>query len=281
MNVFTSALRQYDVPEIVIALAAVVVVQISIVLRSTNSRRSASGYVWSAFLLSKGRMGAWIAIKTSFAVALLHAVGLHGHPLSIQFVLALVVTAAPEAIEAFVPTIQNEKIARLLFVALQRTNFSVIQLLNASITRLREHANYDWQNCRGQWQFGVSADEVGRRIRILYERNKREIANSLRKPSLLAFDAGIVPAQKFYLLIDFLGLKRLNGALREFSADAEIPPTFGWNGSERRREQIVGNHAARRPIDDANLCTLISHGQAFPAWNASPTASGIKRAKKS
>lgn len=280
MNVFTSAFQLFDVAEIATALAAVVMVQVSFVLQSTNSRRSASGYVWPAFLLSKARMGALIAIKTALAVALLHAFRLHGSLLSVQFVLALLLTAAPEVIEAFVPTIQNEKIARFVFVAMQRTNFSVIQLLNASITRLREHANYDWQNCRGQWQFGVSAEEVGRRIRILYERNKREIANSLRKPNLLAFDAGIVPPQKFYLLIDFLGPKRLNGVLREFSADAAVPPTVGWDGSERRRAQVLGDHPARRPIDDANLCKLISLGQAFPAYNASHTASEIKRTKK-
>lgn len=179
MNVFTSALRLFDVAEIATVLAAVVVVLVSFVLQSTNSRRSASGYVWPALLLSKARIGAWIAIKTVLAVAVLHAGRLHGSALSVQFVLAVLLTAAPEVIEAFAQMIQNEKIARVVFVAMQRTNFSVIQLLNASITRLREHANYDWQNRRGQWQFGVSAEEVGRRIRILYERNKREIANSL------------------------------------------------------------------------------------------------------
>jgi len=196
-----------------------------------------------------------------------------------MFLLAVLLTAAPEVIEALAPSIPNEKIVRWLFVAIERTNFSVIQVLNASITRLREHANYDWQNGRGEWQFGISADEVGRRLRILYERNKLEIANSLRKPALLAFDAGIVPPQKFYLLIDFLGPKRLNEALREFSSDLAIPPTFGWDGKERRRAQVA-DHPARRPIDDKHLCQLVSHGQAFPAFNASPTASVTTRTKK-
>ncbi|HUP61545.1 MAG TPA: hypothetical protein VNA69_14120 [Thermoanaerobaculia bacterium] len=280
MRILTSALQLLDIADITTVLAAVVVVLVSFILQSTNSRRSASGYVWPALLLSKARLAAWIAIKTVLAVAILHAARLHGSARSIQFLLALLVTAAPEVIEAFAPAIRNEKIARFVFVAMQRTNFSVIQLLNAGITRLREHANYDWQNRRGQWDFGVSAEEVGRRIRILYERNKREIANSLRKPGLLAFDAGIVPAQKFYLLIDFLGLRRLNDALHKFSGDPATPPTFGWDGSERRRTQ-VSDHPARRPIDDPHLCRLISLGQAFPAYNTSPTASVSTRTKKS
>lgn len=281
MSSVTSALELFDIAEIATALAAVIFVLVSLVLQSTNSRRSASGYVWPAFLLSKARIGAWIVIKTALAVALLHAGRFHGTALSIQFILAALLTAAPEVLEAVLPSvIQNEKIARFVFVAMERTNFSAIQMLNAGITRLREHANYDWQNRRGEWEFGVSAEEVGRRLRILYERNKREIANSLRKPGLLAFDAGIVPGQKFYLLVDFLGQKRLNAAIREFSADAETPPTFTWDGRERRRTQIVEVHPSRRPIDDVHLCRLISHGQAFPAYNASPTASRNERAKK-
>jgi hypothetical protein len=182
MNAFTSALQTFDVAEIATGLTAVFVVLAGLVLRSTNSRRSASGFVWPALLLSKGRISFWIVLKTTLAFALLHAARLHGSALSVQFLLALSLTAAPEVIEAFVPDIQNEKVAKFVFLAMQRTNFSVIQLLNAGITRIREHANYDWQNRRGQWQFGVSAEEVGRRIRILYEQNKREIANSLRKP---------------------------------------------------------------------------------------------------
>lgn len=279
MRDLTSALQLFDVADIVTVLAAVVVVLVGLVLQSTNNRRSASGFVWPALMLSKARFAAWIAIKTALAFAVLHAARLHDSARSIQFLLALLLTAAPEVIEALTPAIQNEKIVRFVFVAIERTNFSVIQLLNASITRLREHANYDWQNRRGQWQFDTSAEQVGRRIRILYERNKLEIANSLRKPELLAFDAGVVPAQKFYLLIDFLGPKRLHDALREFSSDLAIPPTFGWDGSERRRTR-ASDHPARRPIDDLHLCRLVSLGHAFPAYNTSPTASVSTRTKK-
>lgn len=90
-----------------------------------------------------------------------------------------------------------------------------------------------------------------------------------------------MPAQKFYLLIDFLGPKLLNAALREFSADPAIPVTMTWDGSERRRAVVLGDHPRRRPIDDAKLCGLILRGQAFPAYNAAPAASGNKRMKKS
>jgi hypothetical protein len=279
MSVLMSALDSSYAREIATVLGAVVVALTVLVLQSTNSRRSASGYVWPALLLSKGRVLAWIAIKTILVVALLRAAQLHNFSLSIRFLLALFLTIAPELIGTLAEAIGNEKVARFVFVAMQRTNFSVIQLLNASITRLREHANYDWQNGRGQWQFGVNAEEIGRRIRILYERNKREIANSLRKPSLLAFDVGIVPAQKFYLLIDFFGPKRLNSALREFSTSPTGPPTFGWDGKERRRSQVLGSHPMRRAVDDVQLCKLISLGQAFPAFNSSPTASE-KQSKK-
>lgn len=130
----------------------------------------------------------------------------------------------------------------------------VLNRFKAEIQELKSRDNFKAQFQLGWWDLQLSTDrrdaerEAGRRIRRLYEAFKLEIANTERKPHLLDIAGGYYPGNKFFLLVAFLGRKKL----RELLAAPPPPPRPGcdWNGSERRKE--TGKKADRRdPVRNA------------------------------
>ena len=47
--------------------------------------------------------------------------------------------------------------------------------------------------------------KASRRLNILYELNKEDIARRRRQPHLLGADIGYFPGNKFFLLVEFFG----------------------------------------------------------------------------
>lgn len=96
----------------------------------------------------------------------------------------------------------------------------------------REQDLYDSQIDNG-WLPGLTSTEVGRRLRMLYEICKVDIAAKRADDSFLRFDVGRIPQEKFYLLVRHLRPKWLRRAMT-----SDLKWAFkDWDGSERRRRE--------------------------------------------
>lgn len=136
------------------------------------------------------------------------------------------------------------------------------------IQQLRAQDNYDCQQGQGVWRFNGCSLPVSRRLRMLYERYKLDIAASKRKPALAVHRPGVSPFQNFYLLVAHLGRRGLLKNLR--SDPPSPPPQYSWKGHELRREKN-GTKASREPpdnypqysraYDDPELIQAISEGR--------------------
>ena len=113
------------------------------------------------------------------------------------------------------------RMERRLFRTLVKLATTPSRSVAWAIQRLRQQDNFDCQQCVGWWNVGLTPTEVSRRIRILYEAFKVQIAASRRQPWLLRADVGVYAGQKFYPLIQHLGRAGLRELLR-------TPPPAGF-----------------------------------------------------
>jgi hypothetical protein len=161
-------------------------------------------------------------------------------------VVGLIVVFFPSAFERILDNVATAKFVRTTLVQLLlRFNLLTGQTLKASIQRLKEQDNFDCQCSKRWWDFGLDERQVNRRLRMLYEEFKMEIASDRREPELLRHSIDISPGQKFYLLVAHLGRKGLRRALKE--GPPSPPPGQDWDGTERRRK--VGSKADRKTPD--------------------------------
>ncbi|MFL6233934.1 MAG: hypothetical protein ACJ76N_12435 [Thermoanaerobaculia bacterium] len=162
------------------------------------------------------------------------------------FVAGLIIVVFPAAFERFLDKKATAKVVGSTLVQLLlRFNLLVGQTIKSAVQKLKEQDNYDCQNSKGWWNFGLSGRQVNRRLRVAYEVLKLEIACKRRQPELLRHDANISPGQKFYLLVAHMGRKRLWKAIQE--PPLPPPPGLNWDGSERRRH--VGSKMDRKLPD--------------------------------
>jgi hypothetical protein len=132
-------------------------------------------------------------------------------------------------------------------------------LLKLNVT-LRYNFAWSIESCREQdlfdcqlpnaWGLGLSPTVLSRRIRILYEIGKADIAKSRGDTSLLKYDVNRNSWEKFYLLVRHLGRKQL----RNYLTNPPEAPCIGWDGSERRRR--IGTLDNRTHNDESrdSLC---------------------------
>src|SRR5882724_3079984 len=168
------------------------------------------------------------------------------------------------------------KVKNPLVKILQRLNLDVIHKFAWAIRSRMEQDAFDCQTYG--WNLGLTREEIGRRIRLLYTLHMRDIATERSDPSLIAYDVGVTPWEKLYLLGAHLGRKRLREQLAGYLPSPE--PLEDWDGRERRRQ--VGTRADRsnqdpshptapfsRCSDDLSLLTRISGGNPHrPSLNA-------------
>ncbi len=188
-------------------------------------------------------------------------------------IVGLIAVLLPSAFERILDNIAPAKfITSSLVQILLRFNILTGQTIRRSVQKLKEQDNFDCQHSKGWWDIGLQEKQINRRLRMLYEGFKLEIACSHREPELLRHDVDISPAQKFYLLVAYVGRTRLRRALEE--KPSSPPPGQDWDGTERRR--VVGvkhdrkfpdpNSFYSRVYDNEELRKKIANGEApgFP-----------------
>lgn len=127
----------------------------------------------------------------------------------------------------------------------------------------REQDVFDCQ-CPDAWGTGLPKRVVGRRLRIIYEIKKLDIAKRRKDPAFLRYDEGRSPWEKFYLLVRLMGRK----SLRHFILNPPNSPGVGWDGRERRKKRGTRQDRrddgpgdpASRSYDDAALAKRIRDG---------------------
>jgi hypothetical protein len=209
--------------------------------------RNAEGYLFLAarrlksflvtVLLVEWLIGAFLfAISFSFLWAYLPM------RMLLAVMVGMLTASFPYALErAFLPKkAPSLKLQRFLIKLVFRLNLAVRYEFARAIAICREHDVFDCQS-KG-WDLGISPKELGRRLRILYELKKVEIAMERGDASLLCFDEGRNPWEKFYLLVRHIGRDELRRRLMN-----ELPsPCDGWDGRERRQMPGPGSTSDRK-----------------------------------
>ncbi|HMG74514.1 MAG TPA: hypothetical protein VK582_13525 [Pyrinomonadaceae bacterium] len=102
----------------------------------------------------------------------------------------------------------------------------------------RQQDLYDSQLEDG-WIPGMTSKQLSRKLRILYEACKYDIALDRGDKSFLKYDVDYFPQGKFYLLVKHLGRKKLRESLMR---PIQLPGA-NWDGRERRK--INGTQVSR------------------------------------
>lgn len=243
---------------IVIALLAVL---IGIVLAHSlflyvQFYRESRGYMWRAV----GRI--WPYLITIFTIEwmigslwvfLAPAAPGHGSAPTLLFaalggiVMGTVVAAIPIILEGrFLPKnrMTVEKLQSPIVRLILKSNLVLRYNFAWAVESFRQQDVYDSQTPDG-WGLNLTPQQIGRRLRILYEIYKFEIAERRRDPSLLYFHDKSTPWAMFYVLVRHLGRKKLREALR----NPPPSPSPNWDGRERRR--VRGTKADRLDPDSS------------------------------
>jgi hypothetical protein len=178
-------------------------------------------------------------------------------------IIGIIVATASTALESFLLPKDNttlKTLQRLPTRLILKWNIVLRYKLAWAIEYCRQQDVYDCQEPNA-WGLNLSRKVVGRRIRMLYEIKKYDIAKERGDPSLMAYDAGCVPPDQFYLLVRHVGRKKL----REYIKNPIIFPN--WDGGERRRrargtkadrDTSIGNASQEsRKSDDPDLVRKI------------------------
>src|SRR6185295_14518069 len=198
-----------------------------------------SGYFWLALRRTSVFLVAAIALRFAIGWVLLSLSQLGKFELSYTWpwaaVIGVIAVLLPSSLELFLDRNATTKfVGSTLVQLLLRLNLLVGQNIRKIIQKCKEQDNYDCQNSRGWWNLGLTRQQVNRRLRILYEGCKLDIACERREPELLRHDVDIAAGQKFYLIVAHLGRKQLKRVLGE--PPCPPPPGLNWDGSERRRK---------------------------------------------
>ena len=233
-----------------------------------------SGYLGLALRRTSGFLLSAVAARWAVGWAFLQLMRLSDLELFRSWVwggvVGLIVVIFPSSLEHFLDKRATTKfVSSTLIQLLLRFNLLIGQTIKGAVQKLKEQDNYDCQNSKGSWNFGLPVSQVNRRLRILYEIVKLDIACKKRQSELLRHDVNIPSGQKFYLLVAHMGRKKLRIALQE--PPPPPPPGFDWDGQERRRR--VGSKADRktpdpnpshsRVYDNIELREKISRGEAI------------------
>lgn len=207
---------------------------------------NAEGYLWPAVWKIKTFLLAVLAVQLLIAVVLSFPVFYWASlPVKLLWALGVGVLAAgfPYYLEKLLLPVQNplRKLERPLTQAFLRYNLAVRHRLAETIATCREHDVFDCQ--KDGWGTGLEPAEVGRRLRIIYELKKIDIARARRDPGFLRFDESRNPWEKFYLLARHMS----RSELRQCIINPPPPPRPGWNGKEDRRRK--GSKADRKQPD--------------------------------
>lgn len=167
----------------------------------------------------------------------------------VGIVIGVIMAAIPIILETrILPKngITVEKLQSRLVRLVLKLNFVLRYNFAWAIESSRQQDVYDSQTTNA-WGLDLTSKEIGRRLRILYELYKFEIAERRKDPSLLYFHDKNTPWAMFYVLVRHLGRKELREALRT----PPPSPSPDWDGRERRRRR--GTKADRTHSDSPDF----------------------------
>lgn len=168
-------------------------------------------------------------------------------------VIGFVVAFAPSALEQRLLPKEGTTVAKLrrpLTRMVLKLNLALRHKFAWAIESRRQQDLYDCQHANG-WGLRLSWKDIGRRLRMLYEVCKFDIAKDRGDCSLLRHDVDHYPWEKFYLLVRHVGRRRLRQYLRN-----PVSPCDNWDGRERRKR--IGTRSDRDSSTDnkPGLCRL-------------------------
>lgn len=180
-----------------------------------------------------------------------------GRPLSVLVAggLAIIIVVLPELASDYILEVMSggnpdTKWSRIL----RQMKLDLKLRFRMAARTCQEQDNFDLLTREtGNW--GVTKKDAWRRIRMVYEVYKLQIATERRNPRLLRFDTNIYPGLKYYPLAEFLGKRKLKKFVKK-------PPKMasGWNGSERRRE-AQAEYPFRRIYDFPDIRKMVERGE--------------------
>jgi hypothetical protein len=222
--------------------------------------QTARGYLLRAAVRSLFFTTVWVIVQFAVGVVICFGVTIPMPKivgLAASVVVGFLTVAFPRSIEALLGFLiggrPNTRHARKVARVFAKLQLAIKRHLLYEVQCLLIEDNESWQQGRGEWNIDeggghLSPSEAGRRIRRIYEIHKLDISNKNGNHSLLDFDIGVHPGQKFYLLARYLGRRQLHRSLQ--STHPEFAPN--WSGQERRRERQIPPPFARR-IGDQDL----------------------------
>ena len=188
------------------------------------------------------------------------------HPALSGLITGVLTAFAPTALEVSLLPAEGatvEKVQKRLTKLLVRMKVMLRYNYAHAIESCRQQDLYDIQHTNS-WIPGVTSQQIRRRLRILYENCKVDIAEHRKTPGLLQFDVDYAPWGKFYLLVRHLGRRKLRQYLQQ---DLESPCP-DWDGSERRRirgtkgqRQTTTGSTKSRIYDDIDYMRRIDRGR--------------------
>ncbi|HZG53465.1 MAG TPA: hypothetical protein VEZ40_15140 [Pyrinomonadaceae bacterium] len=209
------------------------------------------GYMYLAIRKLRVLLTLLCAIGWVFAALLFHLLSAY-FPSTPRVLLALfagiVVAAIPNLLEIFLLPAENAGSKQVVSGAAR-----ILRKLNLAIRHNFAHAKQEQRQAdniacqsKGGWGLNLTKEQIGRRLRIIYEVVKLEIAVKRRDPGFLCYDTGRTPWEKFYILVKHMGRKRLRHCLLQ----PPDSPGDDWDGRARRKTR--GTKADRHRSTDRN-----------------------------
>lgn len=236
-----------------LSILAGIVLTHSLIIYSRFHSESA-GYMWRAvrkiwLFLFVFVIIEWI-IASFFFLLISVPVGFTFFPLSILAAIVGILAAfAPTSLENIVlpqEGVSVKKLKKPLTKLLLTLHLTLRHEFAWAITSRRQQDVFDSQHSTNDWDFRIPKKDIERKLRMLYEQYKYDIAEDRDDPTLSRYDVDHYPWEKFYLLARHLGRERLRQCLRN-PVDSPCPE---WRGDERRR--VSGSRLNRKNPRDRN-----------------------------
>lgn len=223
-----------------------------------ETRKRAPEYLWLAFVKKPHHMlppmvTEWL-VASAAVVFLVRPLDLGATPSFLVCAASGVLAVlAPESVALLLKVVLSEHLAKVVPDALFRAfNLSFVRNFRYAVRTLRKDDCLDYRSGDRFWKDFKQLGEPERRhrLRIVFEENKIDIANEWKDPRRLRRDVGYGAYQNFYLVLDYLGRRKL----RAFLLDPPEPRREGWSGREDRK---VNGSPADRKTDDARTYSRV------------------------
>jgi hypothetical protein len=244
----------------IVILAAIAGTHVSIL--ATDFYGNTSGYGWRAARKLWGFFLTFVMVQWVIGILLFNAVisfvgGRPSFALVFAVVIGVIVASLPSILErSLLPEdgLTVRDLQRLGTRALLKLKLTPRHDFAWAIRYCLEQDVYDFQKAGG-WGLGLTQQEIGRRLRKLYEVYKADISRA-RKDFSFQYDAGRTQWEMGFLLVRHVGRKKLTEALKD-----PVAAQSGWAGNERRRAIGTEHDRDETPGQDSEQSRSYDHDQ--------------------